>query len=163
LSERPRGCESCDRDVAAVCSCASAATDKFSGWARFNCFVVLSSDEADANPRALVESDGYVPLFSAGGRSASVVLESGQLFPAHASLAGNNAYESCHIQGPSNLQAIHSFHMSNPPSIINIGLSICSPGHMSPISNFNEAKDEKRRQKYADNHQIRLINSTSQI
>ncbi len=72
----------------------------------------------------LLSSDGYVPSFSAGGRSASVVLESGHLFPAHASLAGNTAHDSCHIQGPSNLPAKSYFKCQILPQVINIGLPI---------------------------------------
>ena len=54
----------------------------FRGWARFNSFVLLSPDGADAKLRALVEFfwiRSFSFKLSACGRSPSVVLESGQL------------------------------------------------------------------------------------
>jgi hypothetical protein len=67
---------------------------------------------------------GCVHALLEGLRRASLVgldwiapfLESGRLCPAHVSLAGNTAYESCRIQGSSNLRAIHPFHVSIPLS-----------------------------------------------
>ncbi len=50
------------------------------------------------------------------------------------------------------------------PQVINIGLLVCQPRrHMSTISNFKGAKDEKRGQKAESKHTIRLIDIMSQI